>query len=754
MYARTFPNKSERLVPFRVRCAFYLCAALLCAAGSSCAPAHAQDLAPNPTPPVNSASRDTKLKGAAAGVSPPGSSGRPADKGAASNAKPVTPKAQAATSNHSVPASNDTAAARNLSILLLVSLAAVAGYALGRLGPTLLTKLKSLDLHRRPKSDETDVPHNPEPVSTPSGTASIPMNVPRPQQSDWGARSEEYVSDVQKLCVQLNRNDNFQEAKNAIEKLQKKAVQQGDADVAGEIERYCKKFSGDLNKYSYSDGPRAKRQAIKQAAGIAMKSTLNNLRVSLEARAKQSHQPSATPQPLPNFKEAGGTASYFLAEPEASETTIATPYTDVVPGNQRSSNELEQIKAELEGTRKKLVEAEEDNSTYEANTALVILQMQEKHTAEKDAEMKRLEAERLQAVNAKEEEILQLQVDLEQAEKKSIALEAEVSPLKQEVNRISRFPEARDSLASSVPELPPGVQAFAQGLLRCAHGIEERRMYADKAAVAPLEEFVYSPPPAYGSLLEAYASSAVQDALRLALMQIAALQAWAHQELNAQGVRVINPAVGQPFDSRRHAAAEADWVWINDRSERHNCVAGVKRLGFEVNGSVISKAQIKRFVFAGMQSAAAEPQLQTPVWKEDEAADTRNTFTNTPTTPEPRTPTIDHAFQSPAWLPQDPRPFDDNSVTAKDFAPASLVTDSKDAWNAAQSIPPGDVQKNEERAASDTPAHTAIADPLTQSGELPLPAVTENETVDAEAELLAQATGAKLAALPPTATVG
>ena len=194
----------------------------------------------------------------------------------------------------------------------------------------------------------------------------------------------------------------------------------------------------------------------------------------------------------------------------------------------------------------------------------------------------------------------------EQAASDAASIRVQVEELERRPGVSSDPQRVRDGLEEAMSELPSGLQAFAQGLLRCAGGIEAGHAYANKAAVAPLEEFVYSPPPAYGRLIEVDASPASRETLRAALMQITALQAWAHQELNAQGVRVINPAVGQPFDSRRHAAAEADWVWINDRSERNNQVAGVKRLGFEVNGSVVSKAQIKRFVFAGMQGAAAE----------------------------------------------------------------------------------------------------------------------------------------------------
>src|SRR5205807_4497611 len=88
--------------------------------------------------------------------------------------------------------------------------------------------------------------------------------------------------------------------------------------------------------------------------------------------------------------------------------------------------------------------------------------------------------------------------------------------------------------------------------------------------------------------------------------RLAALQAWAHQRLGEIGLAAICPAHGSAFDDKRHCVRAEDLVWNNDDLGLHNCVAAVRRLGYEEtrSGKVFRQAEVLRYMYEG---GGAEP---------------------------------------------------------------------------------------------------------------------------------------------------
>ena len=125
----------------------------------------------------------------------------------------------------------------------------------------------------------------------------------------------------------------------------------------------------------------------------------------------------------------------------------------------------------------------------------------------------------------------------------------------------------------------------------------------DKSVLDQLDQYVYRAPLAYGRLA-AECEQGREGVPRPQIepddvLRVTALQAWAHRQLQTLAINVIHPANGAPFNAQWHRCGDADLVWVNDDPARHNTVAGVKRLGYVVDGRLLRPADVKRYVFAG-----------------------------------------------------------------------------------------------------------------------------------------------------------
>ena len=173
-------------------------------------------------------------------------------------------------------------------------------------------------------------------------------------------------------------------------------------------------------------------------------------------------------------------------------------------------------------------------------------------------------------------------------------------------------PGLRDYLEQKRGNVPTSLREFVDGLLLLVKRIEDKDRDGLAAEPDQLDQYVYRTPLAYGRLsAECQQGREGVPKPRIEpddVLRVIALQAWAHRQLQTLDINVIHPANGAPFNPQLHRCGEADLVWVNDDLARHNTIAGVKRLGYVVDGKLLRPADVKRYVFAGAQlPAEAEP---------------------------------------------------------------------------------------------------------------------------------------------------
>jgi hypothetical protein len=251
------------------------------------------------------------------------------------------------------------------------------------------------------------------------------------------------------------------------------------------------------------------------------------------------------------------------------------------------------------------------------------------------------------------------------------------------------------ALAAELTDLPPTLQAFARDLLEIAEQLSDGdlvRLTTD-SGLARIDSTIFRPPPVFAGAI----SPEKIDFLRDAYLRIVSLQASMPKTLADRGLTVINPETGTVYDTNRHASQSDDLMWINDDPARNNKIAAVKRIGYALDGKVIRKAEVKRFVFRADRGSTAGIDLDpmTPVSSMATPGSTRPNSQSTPATQRAEPPSAPIAASDSA-----------QTVNSAASASSQLNTDGGDKGSGTPVTPQG---------AGNTTAPTAVNDAGSQA---------------------------------------
>ena len=157
----------------------------------------------------------------------------------------------------------------------------------------------------------------------------------------------------------------------------------------------------------------------------------------------------------------------------------------------------------------------------------------------------------------------------------------------------------RQRLESGLDRLPAGLRRFVEGLLEVARHIEAEDALWLASAPDRLERALYQPP-------EPIALLAHQGVEAGTVQNVLLLQRALHERLQTLGLELIYPAVGAPFDAKRHICHETDVVMTNEDAALDDRVAGVLRVGFynARTETALRRAQVRRYHYIADESPA------------------------------------------------------------------------------------------------------------------------------------------------------
>jgi molecular chaperone GrpE (heat shock protein) len=437
-------------------------------------------------------------------------------------------------------------------------------------------------------------------------------------------------------------------------------IGQKDMRVEGTLLQLRTKCANEINKCKQNPFGSASYSAINVAKMISDMIALVDL-YGIE-----------TKQQVPPWPDTG---RRVVSEP-GTEIGFSSTGQPLLEGQQaRAQEEFRQVKAELARVQEEFeAYRNAQNDTRRLAQSRAVVDHNERDMITREATL-RVEAEwreklaeernkLLERLTAEQERVRQLSAQVGELEAGKRKFESLYLELKEQQERrqtrepgYQEFRQLVDSLSHIT--VPAQLNQFVSKLLDMA-----ARMTAADASLSiedldDLDRYVYGSPPAYGVIEpeNGARSAEAQDSLD-ALLLVVALQGRLHQLLVSRGVRPILPRIGDPFNPKLHRCDSADYVWINDQLERHDRIAGVKRMGYRHHDSVWRIAEVKRFVARRVGVPALPPETlpaHGPQGTSNQVGPSLNA--------EPPTPARDGAVTTaPSVRPQSPAPTVDGVV--------------------------------------------------------------------------------------------
>lgn len=228
-----------------------------------------------------------------------------------------------------------------------------------------------------------------------------------------------------------------------------------------------------------------------------------------------------------------------------------------------------------------------------------------------------------------ENEALEHEERLEKLDRDLSSSRAQIAKL-ESVVMLTGLESIKERLANAWPRLPKELQDIVSGISALCEEVQTRR---DRAwfenNLDRIRGFAYgaiSPLPVLEN--RGLASENIED-----YYCILRLQYELHKMLALQGLVVISPAKGDPFQRDFHDFSDRDLVWVDDPSQ-DNKVDAVRRMGFaytDASGiSVLRRAVVRRCVYSS--ESLARKHVQPDAAAEAGAAKHADAGKNSPST--------------------------------------------------------------------------------------------------------------------------
>ena len=207
-----------------------------------------------------------------------------------------------------------------------------------------------------------------------------------------------------------------------------------------------------------------------------------------------------------------------------------------------------------------------------------------------------MEASRRQAAAEAQQRFENVQSETRRSSQEAIAqrerLQRELAEAQSKLNGRENAGNAQIELMEALPTMPKELQDFTESLLKIAGRIDATDTGWLTKQLKSLDQFVYQPAPQPARL--ARRSPEFNDLIRL--HQIGLIQRWAHEELERQNIKLLDPAPDTPFDVKEHRSDEQHLVWAT-LPEKDNQVHSVVRVGFKFREKVLRQAVVKKYVY-------------------------------------------------------------------------------------------------------------------------------------------------------------
>jgi len=307
-------------------------------------------------------------------------------------------------------------------------------------------------------------------------------------------------------------------------------------------------------------------------------------------------------------------AEAMVANAEKQNSSAKLPHntTHIQPGtgatlDQGSSCVTEQNRHEaaptIESLQSQLIQEREARQALENNYRINLDRLSQENESlhEKTTGLERLQGQNLSALEDKERQITDLSQAKEQLGHEVGRLNEEIRNLRNDVDKLMAEQRELANMEALLARIkgetsayPDTLKRFAEGLIEVAEHINTSSWAAEN--LEKLDRYVYRSPEAVTLLAKKQAIQPTD------ISRILALQSLADAKLRACGFDLIYPSRGDDFNSSEHSFTERDLVITNTDQSLSNKIHSVVRIGYKRGGTVLRRAEVKRYLYSGEQS--------------------------------------------------------------------------------------------------------------------------------------------------------